>query len=360
MNFLYNYKKEDNSELSNDLREIMELKEWQNGFKLCLQNIIAIFQEANVLMTLNRWSRGCFLFITAYEELATAFYILGNYNTPNPKQLKELLYHPKKLAISSFLTFPATGDLRILQEYFNKYIKIKFEDFDLKKENFHKEEWYKFGNKLQQEESLSYWRKSFLYLSISHGKTKFFSPNSISKEVKARIAIGLCYKLSFIIPVLQLLMFKISKSDKIDIKEILFKNVDMELWKFLDNIYEFDKVVATHSIEKIRAFNKVSPKLKDLAITYVSDRNKIKDDQFRIDFLNEALKDIALKYSKIWEDEKKRADIKLFANFVGKLNKDLGERIEYFFIVLDKIAKGTLSTEDLHKYVKKPIFKKKI
>ena len=338
---------------------MMELEEWQNGAKLCVQNILDLFYEANILMNLKRWSRGCFLFITAYEELASAFFILGNYRTPNPEKLKELLRHPKKLAVSGFLTFPATGNLKILQEYFGKYIQIKFEDFDLKEEDFHKKEWYKFGNKLQQEESLSYWRKTFLYLSISPGKSKFFSPNTISKEVKAKIALGLYYKLSFIIPILQLLLFKISTSDKFDIHEILFKNVDMELWKFLNNIYEFDKVVATHSIEKIRTFNKVSLKLKDLAITYISDRNKIKDDQFRIEFLNEALKDIALKYCKIWEDEKKKADIKIFANFVGKLNKDLGERIEYFYIILDKIAKGTLSTEDLHKYVKKPIFKKK-
>lgn len=336
----------------------MELKEWQNGFKLCLQNIIALFQEANMLMTFKRWSRGCFLFITAYEELATAFYILGNYNAPNPKELKKLLNHPKKLAVSSFLTFPATGDVKLLQEYFNKYLKINFEDFDLKKEDFHQEEWYKFGNKLQQEESLSYWRNLFLYLSISPGKTNFLSPNLISKGNKARIAIGLNYKLSFIIPILQLIAFKISKSEKFDFKEFLFKNVDMELWKLIDNILEFDKVVATRSIEKIRVYNKVSPKLKDLAIRYVSDRSKVKEDQFRIDFLNEALKDIAPKYSKIWEDDKKKADIKLFANFVGKLNKDLGERIVNFYIILDKIAKGTFSVEDLHKYVKKPILKK--
>lgn len=62
----------------------MELKEWQNGAKLCLQNIIDLFIEANMLMNQKRWSRGCFLFITAYEELATAFYILGNYKAPNP------------------------------------------------------------------------------------------------------------------------------------------------------------------------------------------------------------------------------------------------------------------------------------
>lgn len=269
-----------------------------------------------------------------------------------------MLNHPKKLAISSFLTFPATGDVKLLQEYFNKYLKIKFEDFDLKKEDFHQEEWYKFGSKLQQEESLSYWRNLFLYLSISPGKTKFLSPNSVSKEIKAKIALGLYYKLSYIIPILQLIAFKISGSEEFDFKDIMFNNLDMELWKFLNNIFEFDKIVATHSIEKIRAYDKVSPKLKDLAMTYISDRTKVKEDQFRIDFLNEALKDIAPKYSKIWENEKKRTDIKLFAKYVGRLNRDLGERIQNFYIILDKIAKGTFSAEDLHKYVKNPIFKK--
>lgn len=336
----------------------MELEEWQNGAKLCLQNIIDLFYEANILMNQKRWSRGCFLFITAYEELATAFFILGNYRTPNPKQLKKLLWHPKKLAVSSFLTFGASGNLKRLQEYFNQFIKIKFDDFNLKEEDFYQKDWYKFGYNLQKEESLSYWRKTFLYLSISPGKSKFFSPQMISKEVKAKIALGLYYKLSVAIPILQILLFGISKSEKIDLEEILFKNIDMKLWKLLDDIYEFDKVVATHSVEKIREFKKVSPKLKDLAISYISDREKIKDDQFRVNLITEALKDIAPKYSKIWDDEKKRANIKSFANYVGKLNKHLGEKIENFYIILDKIAKGGFSIEDLHKYVKTPVFKK--
>ena len=337
----------------------MELVEWQKGAKLCLQNIIDLFYEANILMNLKRWSRGCFLFITAYEELATAFFILGNYNSPNPKKLKELLWHPKKLAVSSFLTFGASGNLKRLQDYFNKYIKIKFDDFNLKEEDFHQKDWYKFGNNIQKEESLSYWRKNFLYLSISPGKSKFFSPRMISNEVKAKIAVGLYYKLSLVIPILQILLIRLKKSDKIDLEEILFKNIDIELWKFVDEFIEFDKVVETHSVEKIRQFKKVSPKLKDLAISYISDREKIKDDQFRVDLMTEAFKDIAPKYSKIWDDEKKRADIKTFASYVGKLNKDLGERIENFYIILDKIAKGTFSIEHLHKYVKAPVFKNK-
>ena len=337
----------------------MELEEWQNGAKLCLQNILDLFYEANILMNLKRWSRGCFLFITAYEELATAFFILGNYRTPNPKQLKKLLWHPKKLAVSSFLTFGASGNLKILQEYFNQFIKIKFDDFNLKEEEFYQKDWYKFGYNLQKDESLSYWRKTFLYLSISPGKSKFFSPQMISKEIKAKIALGLYYKLSIAIPILQILLYRLSKSEKVDLEEILFKNINLKLWKFVDDILEFDKVIATHSIEKIREFNKVTPKLKDLAISYISDREKSKDDQFRVDLMVEAFKDIAPKYSKIWNDDKKRTEIKSYAKYVGKLNKNLGERIENFYIVLDKIAKGTFSIEDLNKYVKKPIFKKK-
>lgn len=95
---------------------------------------------------------------------------------------------------------------------------------------------------------------------------------------------------------------------------------------------EFDKVVATHSIEKIRTFNKVSPKLKDLAITYISDRNKIKDDQFRIDFLNEALKDIALKYCKIWEDEKKKPILRYSLITLENLTRILEKELNIFIL----------------------------
>lgn len=337
--------------------KFMEIKEWQKGLEICTKNIIDLFQEANIFMNLKRWSRGCFLFITAYEELATAFFILGNYDTPKPKELKKLLWHPKKLAISSFLTFPATGNLKILQEYFKKFAKIKFEDFNLKEEDFYQKDWYKFGDKIQLEESLSYWRKNFLYLSISPGKTKFFGPQTISKAVKAKIAIGLYYKLSYIIPILQIVILKISRSEKVDIREVLFDNVDVEIYKLLENIYDFDKIVSTHSIEKVRNFKNASNKLKDLAISYISDKNMVKDDQFRIELINEAFKDIALKYSKVWDDQKKRADIQLFSDFVGKLNKDLGERIESFYIIMDKVTKGILAPDDLKKFVKKPIYK---
>lgn len=334
----------------------MELKEWQMGLRLCMENIMDLFNDANILMNQNKWSRGCFLFITAYEELATAFFILGNFNTPKPEELKNLLWHSKKMAVSSFLTFTASGNVKILQEYFKKYIKIDFDKFDLSTDNFYNKEWYKFGNQIQREENLSYWRNHVLYLSLSPEKSTFFSPRTISKAVKARIAIELYNKLSVIIPVMQVLILKLlsSKTKEIDIQEILFKGADMELLERLTVIFEFDKIVGTHSIEKIRSFNKVSKKLKDLAIMYISDPNKIKDDQFRINILKEFLKDIAPKYCKIWEDEKQKKDIELFTEFVKKLNPRMAETIKSFYIILSKIAKNDLNPDDLHKYFKKP------
>ena len=199
----------------------MELKEWQNGLRLCMENIVDLFIDANILINQKKWSRGCFLFITAYEELATAFFILGNFNTPKPKELKKLLWHSKKMAVSSFLTFPASGNVKILQENFEKYIKIDFEKFDLSTDNIYKKEWYKFGDQIQREESLSYWRKYFLYLSLTPEKSNFLSPRSISKAVKAKIAIELYKKLSIAIPILQVLILKLSTSQtkEIDIQE---------------------------------------------------------------------------------------------------------------------------------------------
>lgn len=330
----------------------MDLKEWQKGLKLCFDNILDLFQEANLLINQKRWSRGYFLFITAYEELATAFFILGNFNSPKPKQLKRLLWHPKKLAVSSFLTFPASGNMKILQDYFKKFIKIDFNEFNLKEDDIYAKEWYKFGDELQKEESLPYWRKYFLYLSISPGKSTFFSPQTVSKSLKARIATDLYYKLSFGIPILQVLIYKLltSKSKEVDIKELLFDGVDMELWERLNIIYELDKLITSRSIEKIRSFDKANQKLKDLAIICISDSNKIKDYQFRIEILNEALKDIAPKYSRIWEDEKKKEEIEMFTNFVKKLNPDLAEKIKSSYIILNKIAKEDLTPEDLPKF----------
>ena len=330
----------------------MDLKEWQKGLKLCFDNILDLFQEANLLINQKRWSRGCFLFITAYEELATAFFILGNFNSPKPKQLKRLLWHPKKLAVSSFLTFPASGNMKILQDYFKKFIKIDFNEFNLKEDDIYAKEWYKFGDELQKEERLPYWRKCFLYLSKPPGKSTFFRPRIISKSVKAKIARDLYYKLSLAIPLLQLLIFKLlsSKSKEVNIKELLFDGVDRELLERLNIIYELYNLVITRSIEKIRSFDKANQKLKDLIIIYISDPNKIKDDQFRIEILNEALKDIAPEYSKIWEDEKKKEDVEMFTNFVKKLNPDLAEKIKSFYIILNKIAKEDLTPEDLYKF----------
>ena len=334
----------------------MELKEWQNGLRLCMENIIDLFIDANILMNQNKWSRGCFLFITAYEELATAFYILGNFNTPKPEKLKELLWHSKKMAVSSFLTFPATGNVKILQEYFKKYIKIDFDKFDLSTDNIYKKEWYKFGDQIQREESFSYWRNFFLYLSFSPGKSTFLTPRIISKAVKARIALELFNKLSIAIPIMQVLILKLfaSKTKEIDIQEILFKGADMELFERMSVILEFDKILTSQSIEKIKSFNKVSDKLKDLAIISISDPNKIKEDQFRIDILKEFFKDLAPKYQKIWEDESRKKDIEFFTKLVRKLNPKMAEDIKKFFIILSKIAKDDFTPDDLHKYFKKP------
>ncbi len=333
----------------------MELKEWQMGLRLCMENIVDLFIDANILINQNKWSRGCFLFITAYEELATAFFIIGNYNTPKPKELKKLFRHPRKLAVSSFLTFPASGNVKILQEHFKKYIKIDFDNFDLSTDNIYKKEWYKFGDQIQREESLSYWRNYFLYLTIAPGQSQFFSPRLISKEIKQKIALNLYNRLSIAIPILQVLVLKLlaSKTKEINIQEILFKGADMELFERLTIIFEFDKIVATHSIKKIRSFNKVSKKLKDSAIMYVLDPNKIKEDQFRIDILKEFFKDIAPKYQKIWEDESRKKDIELFVEFVRKLNPRRAGDIRNLFIILSKIAKGDLTPDDIHKYFEK-------
>jgi len=340
----------------------MELKEWQNGLRLCMENIIDLFIDANILMNQNKWSRGCFLFITAYEELATAFYILGNFNTPKPEELKELLWHSKKMAVSSFLTFPATGNVKILQEYFKKYIKIDFDKFDLSTDNIYKKEWYKFGDQIQREESFSYWRNLFLYLSFSPGKSTFLSPRTISKAVKARIALELYNRLSIAIPIMQVLILKLlaSKTKEIDIQKELFKGADMELFERITLIFEFDKILTTRSIEKIRSFDKVSKKLKDLAVMYISDPSKIKDDQFRIDLIKEFFKDLAPKFQKLWEDENKKNDIEVFVEFVSKVNPKMAENIKKFFIVLSKIAKDDFTPDDLHKYFKNPRKKSKI
>lgn len=315
----------------------MNIENWRNGIKLCLVNVIDIYREAQLLLKNKRYTRGCFLLITAFEELATVYYIMGNFNEPKPEFLQDLKNHRKKLSIASFLTFPINSNYKLLKNYINKFKKLNLKDFNLKvdsTDDLSKSDWFKFGNEIQIAKSLMTIRNYCLYTNLNLDSSDFVNPRKISQELIINVANDLYFILTITIPSIQIQIKKLFKSQN-PMKAILkFEKEDFEILELTSEIYMIISMIQNKSIEKIKSSNKYSKKLKTLAIQVILNPEIDKDLKFGKTFIIELFKPIASKYSEIIKSNKKKEEINLLIKVVLKYDSLIGETLKKFFNLL--------------------------
>ncbi len=178
----------------------MNINEWRNGINLCIDNALRFFKDGEILMKNGSYGHACFSFITAFEELGVAYYIIDHFNTPQPAKLKKFLNHVKKLSLTSFRSTPyLTGDHNILLEY------LKLAEKQLTTQNSFEEsrkterEILAFGNELRRINSLKYIRNRGLYIELNKSKTTFQTP----KEIHHGYALILFLVVSAVLPLIQ-------------------------------------------------------------------------------------------------------------------------------------------------------------
>ncbi len=144
---------------------MMNLKRWQEGLSLCMDNVIRLRDDGKLLMEQGSFGHAYFSFYTAIEELGVAFYILINYHHPKPKELKKFIHskgsHKKKVYLQIFDMFKS---------------KIK----ELPLPDDHLKELFKTGESLQE----YYARILDMHLELFDKRNKgiYFSPNKSSSD----------------------------------------------------------------------------------------------------------------------------------------------------------------------------------
>lgn len=324
----------------------MNLEKWRAGINKSIENVKDLFKDAGILMNNKSFTRACFFFISAFEELAVAYFIMDNFDKPKPKKLKNFLNHRKKLSISSFMSFAISMNYELLMRYLDTFKKLNLQNLELDSKNFKKTDLYKFGEELQKAQNLMYFRNRSIYISLNQSLTNFTCPRDIETSVAQKFAVQLYYNLISMITTIQIQrdMFFEHGYDK----SIIF-DIDEEYSEILESlskIIHFLKVVDGGSIEKIREFKGISQILKDSIVEIILNPNKIKDPDIYQNVIVELLKDLADKYYKISKDEKSKKKIDYYIKKLDKYNPLLAGITKNYYMMLQKISEGTFKIED--------------
>jgi len=252
----------------------MDLENWREGIDVCITNVEQLYEDGILLLENGSYGHACFSFITALEEMAVAFFIIGNFNEPKPKKLKNLLKHSKKLMVSNLLRyvydFPeGINSPNFFRTLFNEAKKST-------KGEKNKKTIEKLVKDVQEQENIWYLRNRGIYVNLNRSKTKFTHPQQINKGY----ALALKKKLRFIklnLKIQRDLHFKFEK-------ELLDKQDGLKILKALAQIEGYDVLFNPASIEKVEKSNLISPEFKDFLISIFMGNEPKEYKPLNIDF----------------------------------------------------------------------------
>ena len=70
--------------MNNKPEEKMKVNKWREGINICIDNVLQLFNDGTTLMEKGSYGHACFLFLTAFEETAVAYFIIDRFDTPVP------------------------------------------------------------------------------------------------------------------------------------------------------------------------------------------------------------------------------------------------------------------------------------
>ncbi len=331
-----------NKNQNKSVKKKMDLDKWRDGINLCIDNVSQLVDDGKTLMGKESFGHACFLFLTAFEEMAVAYFIIDRFNSPAPEKIHKrgILNHFKKFALARFKTFMISGDFNSL----NDFLKIlretvqngSIKNYEYKLKNLEK--------KIQSGNNFWDFRNNCIYTSLNQRTFKFISPKYIDQKNTVNLYTSL---------VVLLIHLQIHRDIvfKYGLKYLKYTKDDIKVYESFRNLSELLRIIGEGNIDKLEEFLKPDRKLLQVIKDFKKDSGNILNIQKLNDFFQIILKDFA---KKIIQMEKKE-DTEL-TQFVLKRLKDYNPKFhDGYILALDicrKISENKFNIEDYPKLLK--------
>lgn len=338
---------------------IMDLDTWRKGMTVSIDNVLQLYKDGILLMENGSFGHACFSFVTAFEEMGVALFILGTFNEPNPTKLEKFLNHSKKIGLSNITSLITTmepfGNIRNL---YHALLKDKEKNFEINKKQ--KSEVRKFADELQKLENLWYLRIHGLYVSLNNSKTDFLSPTHIGKEHAERLK----EKLKTALPFLQVERDMLMKFGTPKLNEFDFIKNYLEIFSKFE---EANAAFLEGSIEKLDKLKNVSPNFKDYFIDILLNKFPMKHKELNIEIsaelneenLNKEMKIFVYEFFKSFQDQfrtlgkysRSKEALKYRLERMKVYSPEDSEGLEELLPIMEIIFKEDSNIEDIIKFL---------
>jgi len=300
----------------------MQVQNWQEGFNKIVDHIVQLLDDGDTLLKKGSYAHAYFLYFTTLEEIATANYIMARIENPDPSGLKEILfYHSKKIPLAVRDLFPPEIEdfphlTNILKDYEDKEEILTGSKEDLRSKDF------KLAKRIEKREDLWYWRNRVIYTTLNETCTDFYTPFDITLEIvkklrdriDIRIAELRAYKDVYFnfkdqLPIVKKIKKDLKNKSLLEEKKIINQSI---------NYSEFFNVVLKGSLEEITKFKNISPEIKDLYTSILT--NKELDESIFEKVINE--------FQKLWQNMVKIDEPK--SEIEKTISKYYKERLLYY------------------------------
>lgn len=330
----------------------MDLKEWRNGINLSIKNSIELYNNGAFLIKKGSCGHATFLFITALEEIAVAYFIMDRFETPEPNELMEFLKHDKKYALSNFMSIPLNFARNIyFQEKFIKSVKKHLQkEIDEGNSPMDEKIYHQLGTEIKNLANLWYLRNRGIYITLNESKTQFISPKDISKEKASEIA-------NFVS--LQILQVRLQRDHifKFGIESELLKKKSLEIFNLLEEYYALLKILNKQNISQLKKYKGLKPADKDYIIDLIINPKKVNLEDFNLltNILKLLLAPLSAKLNELLTHENFSEHFVFFLERLKHYNNLLGTYTISSVQLLKKIGTESFNLEDYRKTIPKSL-----
>jgi len=322
----------------------MDIEKWRSDIDICIENVKTLVEDGKSLMDKGSFGHATFLFLTAFEEIAIAYYIIQNFNEPKPNQLnkKEFLSHLKKYSFARFYTFLMSGDFSFFEEYFKIIKKMVESQKDGKNIPISEKKMIALEKNIQKIDDIWNLRNNSLYVSLDPIKLKYQTPKSIKKSIAQIIF----YKINLIVLKLEIdreLIFKFGPSS------LQFDLNDIKLLQSYYKIYSLIKATYENNKKEVYRLTSDNIKLRKLLLKFKSTPEILKNHNKLNLFINLMWREYAAIIINILADKEKETELEYIINFVREKNPSYSEFFNLNIKILNDIAHGTFKIESYPK-----------
>ncbi|MFW9971628.1 MAG: AbiV family abortive infection protein [Candidatus Odinarchaeota archaeon] len=336
----------------------MDIDSWRDGIDICIENVERLSKDGKLLMENGSYGHACFSFITAFEEIGVAYFILANFDTPKPAKLKKFLKHHIKIAVSNLITLVLTGgSTSNLRSFYNTFSELLINGMQNEKKK--QTAMLKLGKEIQEDENLWYLRNRGIYVTLNNSFTKFLSPDQIGKEQ----AETLKKKLED-----SLVRLKVERDvyKKFGALKFLTDKEVIGLYGVIVDFSETFDMILNGSLEKINLSKYISPYFKDALTDFILNKAPIKYPELNLevgselekeDFVNliviqlfELAKQFQVMLKKIKDPNKAMEVMQFRAERLKHYFSEEKEILNLFNQLFNLLLKKDFSVEDLVKF----------